>query len=372
MTDDYGNLNYDIAWQNDPIDKYLNYKAKQDRITDKRYTQIKQSIVSSPDNSGYDAWDEHIDWQNGMTIEDARDFLEQLRAAGLGERTIERKMRTIGSFLRMLHERDVTDSNPVLYICDEADFDAETKPKIERTVSEVGNYLKAIPDQQYRAMGVVFAKTGIRVGEMVNIDLMDLNLDNQNYQSFISKRGIDIHPEIKDLPDSLYISSEPTVGRDYRGEKRVAGNKRKRDTILSLDEETRFALLDWIAMRPRVEYPHPLWIGKRMHNRTYTEIINENLTGKYAEETGFIDDASNKGFTPHWFRHFFTTQLHPGYGDHGDSLPPTMIKYLRGDVYSTVSGNGRGSDIMNVYLHDWGDTIRPEYEKSIYQFGIYD
>ena len=366
----YGDLDFEPDWQDSPVQKYMDYKKTREDHTDSWIRTIEHAVAISPPKSDYESWDEYVDWQSGMTIEDAWNFLDQLRASDLTERTVEHNMRIVQSFLDDLRKRNVVDANPVSYVCDEAEFAVEEKGKIERTVGELGDYLGSLSDPQYRAMGILFAKTGVRVGEMMNIDLMDLNLNHQSYQSFIAERDIDIHPVIEDRPDSLYISSEPMTGREYRGEERWAGNKRKRDTVIPIDKETKLALLDWIAMRPQTEYPHPLYVGER-HPRRLSNVANDFLPDKYAEEAGFVDDGSDVRFSPHWFRHFFTTQLHAGYGDHEGHLEPTIIKYLRGDVYSTGAPNARGDDIMEVYLHDWGDTVRPEYERAIYQFGIY-
>lgn len=116
-------------------------------------------------------------------------------------------------------------------------------------------------------------------------------------------------------------------------------------------------------MRPEIGYPHNLWTNDTRKGRKSVPSFNLKLTGRYAVEAGVIEDASDEEFTPHWFRHFFTTQLQPGRGDHPRHLEPSMIKYLRGDVME---------DIMGEYTHDWGDTIRPAYEDAIYQFGLYD
>ena len=57
------------------------------------------------------------------------------------------------------------------------------------------------------------------------------------------------------------------------------------------------------------------------------------LTNYWTEETGLVTDEPSSKFTPHWFRHFFTTNIQPGRGYHDNSLPPTLVKYIRGDVY---------------------------------------
>jgi len=62
-----------------------------------------------------------------------------------------------------LLERDVIESNPVAYVLDETEFDHDDPNKSDLTVDEIGKYLRAIPNLQQRAMGVMFAKTGMRL-----------------------------------------------------------------------------------------------------------------------------------------------------------------------------------------------------------------
>jgi integrase len=270
----------------------------------------------------------------------------------------------VQSFLKELLERDVIESNPVAYVCDETDFDHDDRNKIDRTVIEIGEFLRAIPNLQQRGMGVTFAKTGIRIGENYNIDLPFLHLDHEIYYNILDQHDVTLVDEVADHPDTLYIPSEPTIGDTFRGEKRLIGNKRKRGTKIPVDGEMKKALLDWLAVRPETSYPHPLWVDARgKPTRIGKANPNTKLTNYWAEETGLVDDGDTGAFTPHWFRHFFTTNMKPGRGHHDDSIAPSLVKYIRGDVED---------DIMEVYTHEWGDQVREQYLNAIYQFGIYD
>jgi integrase len=277
----------------------------------------------------------------------------------------------VGSFLSELLKRGVIDSNPVALVIDESDFDHEMKDKIDRTPSEIGEYLRAIPNLQQRAMGVTFAKTGIRLGESYNIDLAFVNLDHHIYEEVLDSHNVTPVDEIVDHPDTIYIPSEPTMDEVFREEKRTRGNKRKRATKIPIDGELKQALLDWLAVRPRTSHPHPLWVrpwGKP--TRMSSSYPNKRLTNYWAKKTGLVKDGSTTAFTVHWFRHFFTTNMQPGRGHHDKSIPPTLVKYIRGDVGTATEGSGK--DIMDVYSHDWGDQVRDQYLDNIYQFGIYD
>ena len=360
----YGDLDFDDRWYDEPLEKYLDHKRDVDEVTGTRFDTIHRAVVDSPNGSEWQAWDEFVNWRDGMTLADARAFKQQLEDAGLGSRSVESYLRIVQSFLKELLERDVIESNPVAYVCDETDFDHDEPDKIDRTVAEIGSYLRAIPNRQQRAMGVTFAKTGIRKGENYNIDIPFLHLDHDIYKKVLDQHGVTLVDEIADHPDTLYIPSEPTIGEVFRGEKRKLGNKRKRGTKIPIDGEMKKALLDWLAVRPETTHPHPLWVKPNGEPIRIGQMNpNDKLTNYWAEENGLVDDGDTGEFTPHWFRHFFTTNMKPGRGHHDDSIAPSLVKYIRGDVED---------DIMEVYTHDWGDQVREKYLDAIYQFGIYD
>lgn len=361
---DYGNLTFDDEWYEEPLEKYLSNKSNSDGVTEGRIDDIRDAVVKSPEESEWDAWDEFVDWRNEMTTSDAQAFKQQLEKSGLGSRTVEKILKIVQSCLNDLLEREVVESNPVAYVCDEASFDHDDPDKIDRTIEEVGEYLRGISNLQQRAIAVLFAKSGIRRGEVYNIDLPFLHLDHNIYDTILDQHSVTLVNEIADQPDTLYIPSEPREKESFRGECRQLGNKRKRDTKIPIDNETKKALLDWLAVRPETTHPHPLWVtsyGSR--DRMGTSNHSQKLTNYWAEETGFLDDGSNRAFHPHWFRHFFTTNMKPGRGHHDDSIAPSLVKYIRGDVED---------DIMEVYTHEWGDQVRSEYLDAIYKFGIYD
>ena len=360
----YGNLDYDAEWYIEPLQKYLDHKRNVDKVTEKRLDAIHRVIVESPDECEWDAWDEFVvDWQDERTLDDARAFAQQLEDAGLQSRTVEERLRLVNSFLKQMLECEVIDSNPVAYVCDNTDFHHAESDKINRTVGAIGEYLQSIPNIQQRAMGVIFAKTGIRKGENYNIDLPFLYLDHEIYDDVLDEHDVTLDDDVTDHPDTLYIPSEPTMGEEFRGETRQRGNKRERWTRIPVDSELKKALLDWLAVRPETAYPHPLWVRPEGQPiRIGKENPNIKLTNYWAEETGLVDDGDTGAFTPHWFRHFFTTNMKPGRGHHDDEIDHSLVKYIRGDV---------DDDIMDVYTHDWGNQVRDKYLDAIYQFGIY-
>ena len=198
----YGDLDFDDEWYDQPLQRYLYHKREVDDVTEVRFADIERAIVSSPDDAGWQAWDEFVDWRDGMTTDDARAFLRQLRAAGHRERTVEERLRIVQSFLKELLDRGVIDSNPVAYVCDETDFDHDDQEKLDRSVAEIGAYLGAIPNHQIRAQGVTFAKTGVRLGENLNTDLPFVHLDHDIFYETLDRHGVGLHSEVADKPDT--------------------------------------------------------------------------------------------------------------------------------------------------------------------------
>lgn len=369
---DYGDLEFDEEWEEKPLQKYMEYKRTRDKITKSRYGDIRRTLVQSPEDSEYQAWDEFLDWESKQTIDDAWAFLDQLRES-LAESSCEECMEIVLTFLDHLMQREVVSSNPARYVYDEATFDREEKDWIERTPEEVGEFIGSIQDPLFRAATMLFAKLGIRQGENYNIDLPFLHLDHPGYYELLEQHGVTLHDEVEDYPDSLYIPSEPTKDEDYRGEKRLLGNKRVRGTRLPIDEETKHALLTYLAIRPKTEYPHPLWTGKKSYQgreRIGKNAFKRRIAGDLAEEHGFYQSDSEKDYSTHWFRHFFNTNMKPGFGNHTGHIDPIMVKFLRGDRNTSNRSDSDGKDIMEVYTHDWGNQIQRKYLENIYQFGI--
>jgi len=361
---DYGEIQHSDEWNKKPIEKYLRYKER--KVTDRRLDKIKNTIKSSPKDSNWESWDEFSDWQEEMPVELAEDYLDHLRNSGLSERTIMQRFTVIQEFLEILMNRsDIVNSNPVAFVNDETDYEIEERKKVERSVKEVSNFLTGIKNHQLRALATLLAKAGLRFGEAQNLDLRDVHIDHEAYYNTLDRNGESIHQKIAKRPDSIYIPTEPTVQEEFRGEFRWRGNKRERSTVIPIDRELKQTLINWLAVRPITESPHPFWVSpKGTPTRIKQKYVWEKLTEVWPKRTGFTEGGTDDGFYLHWFRYFFTTQLHPGQGHYEEFLQPAMIKYLRGDVME--------DNMLAHYTQDWGDTIRDEYLDKIYQFGIYD
>ncbi len=241
------------------------------------------------------------------------------------------------------------DDNPMTLVLEEMTESVETNPsRRDISLSEMRSFVETIRHPLHRAIVVTLLKTGIRAGELCNLELIDLHVDH-DVQRW--------HPraQISERPNALYISPEHEYGRESGGERRTASNKRKRETVVPVDEELQRALVRWFAIRPDSQSSaEPLFTGtvERWGKRLTPDIVH-HIVEQYAREYGWYRTGGGaaENVTPHYFRHFFTTHLRDRTGDRG------IVKYLRGDV---------ASDVIDTYTHNWGDRVRETYLENIY------
>lgn len=257
----------------------------------------------------------------------------------------------INRFYRYMVEIGVYERNPMQLVVDQMEESIEQDPmRRDLSVYDMRSFLRSITHPLTNIMVVTLLKTGVRVGELVNIDLKDIHL-TANVPSVSNTR-----PELRDHPKSLYIDDTITRGEPTNGEVRTATNKRQRPTIIPLDDELSRSIRRWLLYRPDSQsVAQPLFVdtGDRWGCRVTPENVRYRVR-KAAEQVGWYDNGGSaaSNVTPHYFRHFFTTHLRDRTGDRG------IVKYLRGDV---------ADDIIDTYTHNWGNRVRRRYESSIYR-----
>jgi integrase len=234
---------------------------------------------------------------------------------------------------------------------EEMDESIDTDPtRREITIPAMREFVQGITHPLGRAIVYTLLKTGIRAGELCNLDLQDVHLQKPGPRPEVPVRaGLD------GRPDSIYVSAEPTRGETTNGETRTASNKRKRDTTIPVDEELAQALRQWLAIRPDTfSTADPLFLSTRdSWGSRLTSNMVHHIVERHAREHGWYRDGGGpeENVTPHYFRHFFTTHLRDRTGDRG------IVKYLRGDV---------AQDIIDTYTHEWGTRVREIYSEHIY------
>ena len=117
----------------------------------------------------------------GADADTIRDFLQHLADQNYSAATMARKIATLRSFFKWAHKRDLTASNPMTMI--RTPRQAKRLPKAI-TVEQIEQLLSAPDDREVlgardRAMLETLYSTGIRVSELVDLDVDDLEEDSE-------------------------------------------------------------------------------------------------------------------------------------------------------------------------------------------------
>ncbi|MFC6953615.1 tyrosine-type recombinase/integrase [Halorubellus litoreus] len=245
------------------------------------------------------------------------------------------------------------DENPMALVVEEMDEAIDPDPtRRDVSLDEMRAFVATVTHPLERAVIVTLLKTGMRVGECCNLDLRDLQLPDSTARAAFD---VDQRVHLDGRGPSLYVSSEPSRGAVVNGEERYESNKRKRDTVVPVDDELRTVLEAWLAVRPDARSDaEPLFVdtSEEWGERLRASGVRSFVT-RHARDAGWYrtGGGASENVTPHYFRHFFTTHLRDRTGDRG------VVKYLRGDV---------ASDVIDTYTHDWGSRIADVYDQHIY------
>jgi len=287
------------------------------------------------------------------THRDCMAYVHTLRD-GAADSTVATYASYLHRFYAYMTQVGAFDSNPMSLVVEEMGETIETDPaRRDISIPEMRSFLRRIEHPLDRAVVVTLLKTGIRAGELCNLDQRDLHLSDD------PREDATVRPQLDGRPDSLYVAADPKRGATINGEQRQASNKRQRDTVIPVDEELTTVLRDWLSIRPDpVSNAKPLFMGTRdsWGQRLSTDMVHHLVETRAREQDWYHDGAgAANNVTPHYFRHFFTTHLRDRTGDRG------IVKYLRGDV---------AQDIIDTYTHDWGDRVRQVYERHIYRLDV--
>jgi integrase/recombinase XerC len=285
------------------------------------------------------------------THRDCMAWIHQLRES-VTESTVATYAAYLHRFYAYMSQIGAFDSNPMTLVMEELDETIDADPtRRDLSIPDMRAFVAPITHPLDRAVIVTLLKTGIRAGELCNLDRRDLNLESLP----LEEQGPQPRPALQGRPNSLYVDDAPTRGTVYNGEKRTASNKRMRETLIPVDDELATVLRQWLAARPDPRSPaDPLFCstGDRWGARLTTDMAY-HIVERRAKAAGWHrrGGGAEENVTPHYFRHFFTTHLRDRTGDRG------IVKYLRGDV---------ANDVIDTYTHNWGDRVRDVYETNVY------
>jgi site-specific recombinase XerD len=335
----------------DPIAYFLQdmtYHGKSDR-TRAAYERVLRRFESFTEDPNPQA-------VSAASHRDCMAWIHSLRRSDMADSTIATYASYLHRFYAYMAQIGAFDSNPMTLVVEEMDERIDTNPsRREIALPEVRGFLETVGHPLDHAVIVTLLKTGIRVGELCNLDVRDVTLSEPDPARAVGSTGAGSRAQLDGRGPSMYVSPDPTAGEVVAGEERSASNKRKRSTVIPVDRELETALRRWLAIRPEARSgAEPLFVSTsgRWGARLTPDMVH-HIVERHASAFGWHRSGGDaeENVTPHYFRHFFTTHLRDRTGDRG------IVKYLRGDV---------GGDIIDTYTHNWGDRVRETYETSIY------
>lgn len=206
--------------------------------------------------------------------------------------------------------------------------------------------LSGLTDLRTQIQLVTQIKLGLRVGELSNMQLQDVNLTDQDLQQCYPDLGT--HDCVTDRPNAAYIPSKRE--RD--------GNKSRVSRALPLDEELQELLRRYLRVRPT-------WVDDWLFVSDGGRHINGKSVNKDWKETfhpTYAETAEYRAVTSHFARHYFTTYWRKERG-----LKRELVQYLRGDVVGDPALDRTG---MHHYLHAYYEDIESTFRRDIYKLRV--
>jgi len=254
-----------------------------------------------------------------------RDFLRYLRFERKAkEKTLENYFSALSAFYDYLAFEGLVSSNVILpfrrrYLRRYKNGYDDPERRL-LSVEEMSRLVNSIMDPRDKAIAVLLAKTGIRRGELLRIDVDDINWEDYS------------------------IMLKPTPKRSNR--------------VVFFDDECAIVLRRWLRVREKLNpKTNALFISYNTLDRLSRNGV-WNAIVKYAKRLGFHDPNSPRledHFGPHCFRHWFTTWLLR------NGMPREYVKELRGD---------KRREAIDIYHHIDKEELRRAYLACIPKLGV--
>ena len=291
------------------IDRFLSYMTVERGVSPNTVAAYRNDLGQLAEFVGERAPDSETRGWSAVDAHMIASYLLELHSRGYSDTTRARKVASAKSLFAFLIEEGVVDTDPM---------DNVSSPKLGRslpdtlTVDEVDALLSAPTGDspaadRDRAMLELLYASGIRVGELVSLNLDDISLDQGAIRCFgkgSKERMVPIHDRATD------------VLRAYLGRGRPALAKAQSGAALFLNSR-----------------------GKRLSRQGFWLVLKG-----WAEQSGI-----RKRVTPHTLRHSFATHLLRG------GAPLRHVQELLGHASITTT---------QVYTHLTSEHVRTEYAKA--------
>jgi integrase/recombinase XerD len=255
-------------------------------------------------------------------------YISSRRSNGVDSKTLENELSGVSSFYGFLAFEDYVRKNSVpevrkRYLTpykNETEGDVESPRKLI-SVEQMSMLINSVVDARDKAVLTLLAKTGLRRGELISLNVTDIDWAGQ----------------------SITLQRKQFKKRSGR--------------LVLFDDETSRVLQRWLRQRENMQPRTPaLFIGERGDRLERNGVYS--MVTKYAENVGLHDSKSPKvedHFSPHCFRHWFTTHLRRA------GMDREFIKALRGD---------RRREAIDIYDRIDPEELRRAYLAFIPQLGL--
>lgn len=196
-----------------------------------------------------------------LSREDIETFVESLQDRGLKPTTVSSRLRTVYAFVRFLIEDKVLG-----YELLERRIRIKLPDRLPRAIDpeDLKQFLAAIDTVRDRAMILLLLRTGMRIGELLNTKVHDVDLNNRRIL--------------------IYEAEKNSVGR-----------------VVYYSDDAEQALMSWLQVRNT--FKEYLFYG--LGNGPLGYEAARNMFIKYLEKA----DLAYCGYTLHCLRHTFATDL---------------------------------------------------------------
>lgn len=365
-----------------PFQEYIEHLEKKNRGVE--YVQQMEAQLDD-----YKEWLVEADGPPPLGISTGTiiDYHEHLRDEhDQNKRTRYGCLERVAMFYNWLERNRIVSSNPAYAALkeleDSGEISNDSPDRPEKTIREMAEFIDWLPIPWARAIILTHLKTGVRIGELINMDLCTVDLDHPCYERVLERYDVELVDELRGYTDVIYIPSDISVGDEVRGEIRDSSNKRKHDSLIPIDQELKSALLEYILIRPYTP-DHPSQAQPFFTTRVGTSNGSPRCTKAglnaaivrespgYLKEYGWWEPGAptEEKVTSHFFRHYFSHNHKELRGLHDDFLPRRVIKYIRGDAPDHNDALERDYDQSN--WDQWERQIKEPYLNSVYQFGTY-